>query len=188
MTLDDFKRIFYMEWGHRVLGRVVGLAFVLPLAYYAARGRLTAGLAPRLLGIAALLGLQGALGWYMVQSGLDAALLDAPGAVPRVSQYRLAAHLGAAVVLYAAMFATGHAIMKDWRFVRTGAWSGLPAARVDAVLRNPLVRRFRTKVWALMGLVFLTAISGNHSSYSSEEVGVLTLYSLLSNRRFRSRP
>ena len=160
MSLDDFKRIFYMEWGHRVLGRIVGLAFVLPLTYYAVRKKLTPGMTPRFLGIAALIGLQGALGWYMVKSGLDNILLETPGAVPRVSQYRLAAHLGAAVVLYGAMFGTGHAILKDWKFVRTGRWSGLPGDSVEAVLRNPLVRRFRTNVWALTALVFLTAISG----------------------------
>lgn len=160
ITLDDFKRIFYMEWGHRVLGRVVGLAFILPLTYYAVRKKLSPGLTSRFLGIAALIGLQGALGWYMVKSGLDDILLETPGAVPRVSQYRLAAHLGAAFVLYGAMFGTGHAILKDWKFVRTGKWSGLPGESIDAVLRNPLVRSFRTKIWVLTGLVFLTAISG----------------------------
>lgn len=149
-----------MEWGHRVLGRVVGLAFILPLTYYAVRKKLSPGLTSRFLGIAALIGLQGALGWYMVKSGLDDILLETPGAVPRVSQYRLAAHLGAAVVLYGAMFGTGHAILKDWKFVRTGKWSGLPGESIDAVLRNPLVRSFRTKIWVLTGLVFLTAISG----------------------------
>ena len=93
ITLEDFKRIFYMEWGHRVLGRVVGLAFVGPLAYYALRRKLSPGLGVRSAGIAVLIGLQGALGWYMVKSGLEDTLLETPGAVPRVSQYRLAAHL-----------------------------------------------------------------------------------------------
>lgn len=160
ITLEDFKRIFYMEWGHRVLGRVVGLAFVGPLAYYALRRKLSPGLGVRSAGIAVLIGLQGALGWYMVKSGLEDTLLETPGAVPRVSQYRLAAHLAAAIVLYGAMFWTGHAILRDWTFVRMGVWSRLPAGQWENVLANPLVRSFRNKVWAVAALVFVTAISG----------------------------
>ena len=159
-TLDDFKRIFYMEWGHRVLGRVVGLGFVLPLIYYAARKRLGPGLAPRLAGMAVLIGAQGALGWYMVKSGLEDSIMEKPGAVPRVSQYRLAAHLGLAVALFAAMHFTGLAILKDWRFATRGLWNGLAGSQWKTVLANPVVRSFRTKAWALSGLVFLTAISG----------------------------
>ncbi len=106
MGLDDFKSIYYMEWGHRVLGRTVGLAFVLPLAYFAARRRLARALRAPLLGMAALLGAQGALGWYMVRSGLEEPVASGGGdsAVPRVSQYRLAAHLGTALALYVGMF------------------------------------------------------------------------------------
>jgi cytochrome c oxidase assembly protein subunit 15 len=75
MSLDDFKSIYSMEWGHRILGRAIGLAFVLPLAYVALQQRLARSLRAPLLSMAGLLGAQGALGWYMVQSGLEPANL-----------------------------------------------------------------------------------------------------------------
>lgn len=159
-TVDDFKRIFYMEWGHRVLGRLIGIAFVGPLAYFALRRKITPSMTKHFSGLAVLLGLQGALGWFMVKSGLEDSIMHTPGAVPRVSHYRLAAHLGAAFVLYAAMFITGHNIIRDWKFVQMGTWSGLSGSAWENVLHQPLVRSFRTKAWALAALVFLTAISG----------------------------
>ena len=70
MNLHEFKKIFYMEWGHRVLGRIIGIGFVLPLAYFAVRKRLTATLPKNLAAMALLLGGQGVMGWYMVKSGL----------------------------------------------------------------------------------------------------------------------
>ncbi|KAH8989335.1 electron transfer protein 1 [Lactarius hatsudake] len=147
IALDDFKSIYYMEWGHRVLGRTVGLAFVLPLAYFAARGRLARTLRTPLIGMAVLLGAQGALGWYMVRSGLEEPVAGGGGAdnaVPRVSQYRLAAHLGTALALYAGMFAAALSVTADWRFARDGTWGRLRDGRTwDGVLRNPLVRRFK---------------------------------------------
>ncbi|KAH9921481.1 COX15-CtaA-domain-containing protein [Epithele typhae] len=161
MTIDEFKNIFYMEWGHRVLGRIIGVGFVVPLAYFALRKRLTASLPRQLFGMALLIGAQGALGWYMVKSGLEDALMDTPGAVPRVSQYRLAAHLGTALVLYAGMFGTGLAALMDWRFAHRGAWSGTPdGARWQEVLASPLVRRFGARAKVLTGLVLITALSG----------------------------
>ena len=96
MSLDAFKSIFWWEYAHRLLGRVAGAAFALPLAWFIARRKLPSGLAPALVAIFVLGGLQGALGWYMVQSGL----VDDP----RVSQLRLAAHLGLALLIFAAMF------------------------------------------------------------------------------------
>jgi cytochrome c oxidase assembly protein subunit 15 len=95
MTLAEFKRIFWWEYFHRLLGRTIGAAFLLPLLYFLARGRIDAPLAGRLAVIFALGALQGALGWYMVQSGL----IDDP----HVSPYRLTAHLGLAFLIYAAM-------------------------------------------------------------------------------------
>lgn len=91
MTLAEFKVIFWWEWGHRFLGRLIGLAFALPLAAFWIAGWLRPGLPAKLLGVLALGGLQGAIGWYMVQSGL----------VDRVdvSQYRLALHLTVAFVI-----------------------------------------------------------------------------------------
>lgn len=85
MSLDEFKAIYWWEWAHRFLGRFIGVAFALPLLFFLFTGRLRGGLAWKCLGVFALGGLQGAIGWYMVKSGL----------VDRidVSQYRLALHL-----------------------------------------------------------------------------------------------
>lgn len=96
MSLADFKRIYWWEWGHRQLARFLGLAFALPLAWFWFTGRVRPGLRWPLVGILALGALQGWLGWYMVSSGL----VDEP----RVSQYRLAAHLSLALIIFAAMF------------------------------------------------------------------------------------
>ena len=95
MTLAGFKEIFWWEYFHRLLGRVIGLVFVVPFAYFLARGAIARPLAWKLAAVFALGGLQGAIGWYMVQSGL----VDDP----RVSPLRLAMHLGMALVIYAAM-------------------------------------------------------------------------------------
>ncbi len=96
MTLAEFKPIFWMEWAHRLLGRLIGLAFLVPFLYFVVRRKLDWELGWKLAGIFALGALQGAMGWYMVQSGL----VDDP----RVSQYRLTAHLGLAFLIYGLMF------------------------------------------------------------------------------------
>ena len=95
MTLEGFKRIFWWEYGHRLLGRLIGVAFLLPFAWFLARGAISRPIAWRLAGIFALGGLQGGLGWFMVKSGL----VDDP----RVSSLRLAAHLGTAFLIYASI-------------------------------------------------------------------------------------
>ncbi|KAG6833835.1 hypothetical protein H0H87_011769 [Tephrocybe sp. NHM501043] len=160
-TLSDFKFIFSMEWGHRLLGRLLGVAFVGPLVYFGIRRKISRSQFAQLFGLGTLIGAQGALGWYMVQSGLDEALLENPGAVPRVSQYRLAAHLGMALALYAGMFTTGLAVIKDWRFSRGGQWSGTELSKsIGRLLLKPEVRTFKRQAWGLTGLVFLTALSG----------------------------
>ncbi len=92
--LEGFKRIFWWEYFHRLLGRLAGVAYLLPFLYFLARRRLDRPLAWKLWGVFALGALQGALGWYMVQSGL----VDDP----RVSQFRLTAHLGLALLVYSA--------------------------------------------------------------------------------------
>ncbi|KAG6899770.1 hypothetical protein C0993_006996 [Termitomyces sp. T159_Od127] len=159
-TLSDFKFIFFMEWSHRLLGRLLGVAFVGPLLYFGLRRRISRAQFAQLSGLGALIGAQGALGWYMVQSGLDEALMQEPGAVPRVSQYRLAAHLGMALALYAGMFGTGLGIIKDWKFSRGDQWSGSTVGKAKQILAKPGVRMFKRQAWALTGLVFLTALSG----------------------------
>jgi len=95
MSLEEFKGIFWWEYFHRLLGRVIGLAFFIPFLYFLARKAIDGPLGLRLAGIFLLGGLQGAMGWYMVKSGL----VDNP----HVSQYRLTAHLGLAFIIYAAM-------------------------------------------------------------------------------------
>jgi cytochrome c oxidase assembly protein subunit 15 len=95
MSLEEFKGIFWWEYFHRLLGRVIGLAFFIPFLYFLAKKAVDGPLGLKLAGIFLLGGLQGAMGWYMVKSGL----VDNP----HVSQYRLTAHLGLAFVIYAAM-------------------------------------------------------------------------------------
>lgn len=95
MSLEGFKSIFYWEYGHRVLGRVIGMIYLLPLLFFLWRGMVPKSWYARLLGLFILGGLQGLMGWYMVKSGL----VD----VPRVSQYRLTAHLGLALLIFSCM-------------------------------------------------------------------------------------
>jgi heme a synthase len=92
MSLPDFKTIYFWEYTHRLLGRLIGVAFAVPLVWFWVRGRLPRRLAPALLGILALGFAQGLLGWYMVESGLADRV--------EVSQYRLVAHLALALALY----------------------------------------------------------------------------------------
>ena len=94
MSLEEFKVIFWWEWAHRLLARGVGFIFALPMIFFWATGRLEASTKPKVLGLLFLGGLQGALGWWMVASGL-AERTD-------VSQYRLAAHLTLACIIFAA--------------------------------------------------------------------------------------
>ncbi|WP_409934927.1 COX15/CtaA family protein [Novosphingobium sp. 9] len=87
MTLSQYKGIYFWEWFHRLLGRVIGMAMVLPLAWFWIRRTIPLGYRPRLVALTALIGLQGTIGWLMVHSGLT------PDAQDRVSHYWLAAHL-----------------------------------------------------------------------------------------------
>jgi len=98
MSLEAFKGIFWWEYFHRLLGRTIGVVFLLPLLWFWGRKMIGGVLAWKLAGIFVLGGLQGAMGWYMVKSGL----VDDP----RVSQFRLTAHLLLAFAIYAAMFWT----------------------------------------------------------------------------------
>ena len=95
MTLEGFKRIFWWEYAHRLLGRLVGIVFLLPLLYFWLKRKLDNPLGWKLLGIFLLGGAQGALGWYMVTSGL---VED-----PKVSHLRLTAHLGLALAIFGAL-------------------------------------------------------------------------------------
>ena len=94
MELSDFKLIYWWEWGHRQLGRVIGLVWAMGFLWFLARRQIPTGWTGRLLGLGALGGLQGAIGWWMVASGVT----QGEGMVD-VASYRLAVHLGLAFVI-----------------------------------------------------------------------------------------
>lgn len=112
MSLDEFKFIYWWEWAHRFLGRFIGIVFLLPFLYFALTGSLTRKMWGRLAVLFVLGGLQGALGWYMVASGL----------VERVdvSQYRLSAHLTLATLIFAAMLWVAYGLDRNRRMPRGG--------------------------------------------------------------------
>ena len=133
MTLGEFKSIFLFEYAHRLLGRLIGAAFFVPMVVFWLKGWVGRRLGLKLAGLFVLGGLQGALGWYMVKSGLVSR--------PDVSQYRLAAHLGLALFILGAMAWVGLGIMNPER----------PALEH---------KRLRCWSWGLTALIFVTAISG----------------------------
>ncbi|CAI4221491.1 unnamed protein product [Auanema sp. JU1783] len=106
MTLNQFKFIWTMEYLHRMWGRTIGLAFLIPCAYFWARGRFNTGMKVRMTACTALLLTQGGVGWWMVKSGLDPSN-NSESSIPRVSQYRLATHLSLAFILYSLFFYNG---------------------------------------------------------------------------------
>lgn len=132
MSLHEFKGIFFVEWAHRLLGRLIGVVFLVPFLYFLIRRRIKRALVPKLVIMFVLGGLQGALGWYMVKSGL----ID----IPRVSPYRLTAHLAFAVVIYAYIF-----------------WTALGLLYPRESLPPAGLRRFGAAVTAL---IFLMILSG----------------------------
>ena len=142
MSLDDFKSIFWWEYFHRLLGRTIGVVFLLPLLWFWWRGRVDRPLALKLTGVFVLGGLQGAMGWYMVKSGL----VDDP----RVSQYRLTAHLSFALAIYAAMLWTA---------------LGLLYSRTAADAAQARLRRFSWIVTALVAYMAITGgfVAGTHA-------------------------
>ncbi|MEK9796302.1 MAG: COX15/CtaA family protein, partial [Alphaproteobacteria bacterium] len=95
MSRAEFKTIVWWEFVHRLWGRLIGVVFLLPFLWFLLHGRIAWRLAPRLALLFVLGGAQGALGWYMVKSGL----VDQPD----VSQYRLTAHLSLALLIFAAL-------------------------------------------------------------------------------------
>jgi cytochrome c oxidase assembly protein subunit 15 len=131
MSLGEFKRIFFWEWFHRLWGRLIGLVFFFPFVWFWWRGAVRGRLAGKLLALFCLGGLQGAIGWWMVASGLQRDMLA-------VSQYRLAVHLAMALALHAGLL-----------------WIALDLLRGT---RAPT--RDRTRGTMLASLVFLTIVAG----------------------------
>jgi cytochrome c oxidase assembly protein subunit 15 len=136
MSLGEFKSIFWFEYGHRLLGRSIGLIFLLPFVFFLFRGKIEKALTPKLITMFVLGGLQGLMGWYMVKSGL---VND-----PHVSQYRLTAHLGLAVIIYAYMF---------WVAL------GLLYPKVNDVTRNTNYRLGALSL-IIIGIIIITILSG----------------------------
>jgi len=147
ISLEDFKFIWYMEYIHRMWGRTIGAAFYIPATVFWMRGMLTPALKKRVMLMGGLLGFQGLLGWYMVKSGLEHDNFLGPNDVPRVSQYRLAAHLSSAVVLYSVLFWNAKEILA-------------PAFRMTPEKVTPALAQLRKMVISSKALVFLTLVSG----------------------------
>jgi cytochrome c oxidase assembly protein subunit 15 len=136
ITLDGFKRIFWWEYAHRLLGRAIGVVFLVPFVWFIVRRRIPAGFAAPLAAIFVLGAAQGALGWYMVQSGL----VDDP----RVSQFRLTAHLGLAFLIFGAMLWVALSILFPHR---------------DAPVTHAQ-RRLRRFAFGVAALVFVMVLTG----------------------------
>lgn len=125
MTLADFKFIFFWEWFHRLLGRLLGLAFALPLAWFWVKRAIPAGYKPRLVALLMLGGLQGAFGWFMVRSGLSGEMTD-------VSHFWLSIHLLTALFTLGGLVWTAldlRALARDSaaqpaRWTATASWVG----------------------------------------------------------------
>lgn len=120
MDVDDFKGIFWLEYLHRLLGRTIGIVFIVPFLYFLWRGYIRTREWPRYTLMFLLGGMQGLLGWYMVKSGL----IDNP----RVSQYRLTAHLIAAFAIYAYMFWVAMSLLERHRDTFRHPWFGRTVA------------------------------------------------------------
>jgi cytochrome c oxidase assembly protein subunit 15 len=133
ITLDQFKTIYFWEYLHRLWGRLIGLVYAIPLVWFAVRRKIPSGLFWPLAGIFGLGALQGVIGWWMVTSGLTVR--------SDVSQYRLVIHFGLALVIYAATL-----------------WAALGLLVPER--REEAPPRLRSAASVVLGLVFITALSG----------------------------
>ncbi|MFZ1853185.1 MAG: COX15/CtaA family protein [Nitrosomonas sp.] len=137
MSIDEFKSIFWWEYFHRLLGRLIGLVFFIPFVYFLIKKRVDRALGIKLTGILVLGGMQGFMGWYMVMSGL---VND-----PHVSQYRLTAHLGLAIIIFAAMFWVALDILSQG---------------IDNIDKNQKIQSLSKFSVALTALIFIMILSG----------------------------
>jgi len=134
MDLKGFEFIYFMEWGHRQLGRIIGLVYALPFLFLVFKGQLPHGKSLRFIAVLVLIGMQGAIGWWMVYSGLQDGMVS-------VSQYRLASHLGMAFIILGVLYWTWRDCRDDW-----------PSRTFKLA--------FNTRTAFLAGLVYLQIISG----------------------------
>ncbi|MFZ4809259.1 MAG: COX15/CtaA family protein [Hyphomicrobiaceae bacterium] len=137
MSLDAFKVIFWWEWGHRFLGRIIGVVFAVPLLAFWLTGRIPRGFGLPLTGLLLLGGLQGAIGWYMVQSGLTEGV--------DVSPYRLALHLSMAILILGLIV---------WTIL------GLSPPDTRVILLDTVTPAQRRGATVLLALVFLQIVAG----------------------------
>ena len=119
MTIDEFKYIYFWEWGHRMMGRSLGFAFALPAMYFGVRGLIPTSLYPRLATLFGLGGAQGIIGWWMVKSGLDVDPNQKKEI--RVSPYRLATHLTMAFTTYTLLLWTSLDLLNTPQIARSTA-------------------------------------------------------------------
>jgi cytochrome c oxidase assembly protein subunit 15 len=134
MNISGFKFIYFMEWSHRQLGRFIGVAYFLPLLLLLGFGRIRREHRFRFISILFLIGAQGAIGWWMVSSGLGAGRVD-------VSQYRLATHLAMAFIILGMLFWTFLDVRQNWP-------------------TRAIAPKLRIRMNALLALVFLQVIAG----------------------------
>ena len=148
MTLSDYKFIYFWEWLHRLIGRAIGLAFALPLAWFWIRDRIPTGYKPRLLALLALGALQGVFGWFMVRSGLNTTMTDV-------------SHLWLSIHLLTALFTLSGLI-----------WTALDLLRLDAIADARPARLTRA-TW-LVGLILFVQlllgawVAGLNAGYASD--------------------
>jgi len=148
MTLADFKFIFFWEWFHRLIGRLIGLAFALPLAWFWIKGAIPPGYKPRLLALLALGALQGTFGWLMVRSGLSGQMTD-------VSHFWLSIHL------LTAFFTLGGLV---WTARDLQALAQDPAARPARLTGPPLIVALVLFVQLLLG-AWVAGLNAGHAAY-----------------------
>ncbi|MCA0043896.1 heme A synthase [Celeribacter litoreus] len=162
MSLSEFKSIYWWEWGHRQLGRVIGLVWFLGYVGFAAAKKVPTGWHKRLIFIGALGGLQGAIGWWMVSSGLEGSRLD-------VASYRLATHLGLAFVIlgfiawYVFLLGRSEAVLMQARRARDAKLFGMSTGLLHLAFVQILLGALVAGIdagrgytdWPLMGGQFL---------------------------------
>jgi cytochrome c oxidase assembly protein subunit 15 len=148
--LAGFKQIFWLEWSHRLWGRLIGFAFLVPLIWFWATGRIERRLRPRLVLLFVLGGMQGAVGWFMVASGFQ------PDTTA-VSPYRLVIHLALALVLYVALVWTGLTVLRP-----------LPHGPAP----SPLLRRMSWLCCTFIGVTILAGgfVAGTHAGFTYNPV------------------
>jgi cytochrome c oxidase assembly protein subunit 15 len=148
MSLADFKFIYFWEWFHRLLARMVGVAYALPLVWFWVRDAIPAGFKPRLVGLLALGGLQGLFGWLMVQSGLVGDMTD-------VSHFRLSLHLLTALLLLALLVWTA----RDMRWIARDPQAGAaPLTKGSALVAIILFVQLLLGAW-------VAGLNAGHAAY-----------------------